>query len=284
MDIRLLEPKDRAALDSFLQADRPQTMFLRSNLAHSGIADDGRPYQGRYVACFENGQITGVAAHYWNGMLVLLAPRHTAELALAATSGRKLGGIIGPWQQALDAQEALGIDDTLRFLRSKETLMTLTLDRLRIPPPMLQGQQLQCRLATADDIPLLTGWRHDFRCEALGATPSHTVTRQCEEEVTLWVQEKSQFVLMDGGHPVAGCCFNARLPDAVQIGNVWTPPDLRSRGYARAVVAGALAHARDAGADLGVLFTPADHAAAQTAYLALGFSAIGDYAILLYRT
>ena len=35
-----------------------------------------------------------------------------------------------------------------------------------------------------------------------------------------------------------------RLPDAVQIGGVYTPPQLRGRGYARAVVAGSLLDAR----------------------------------------
>lgn len=69
----------------------------------------------------------------------------------------------------------------------------------------------------------------------------------------------------------------------MQLGNVWTPPEFRSRGYGRAVVAGALAQAKRDGASLAVLFTPEDNAAALTAYAALGFSPVGDYAMLLYR-
>ena len=76
----------------------------------------------------------------------------------------------------------------------------------------------------------------------------------------------------------------ARLPDAVQIGNVWTPTALRGRGYARAVVAGALRCARDEGATEAVLFTATDNNAARKAYLATGFTRIGDYAIVLLKT
>lgn len=281
-DIRLLTPQDQPRLEAFLRAHTTETMFLRGNLAQGGIHDGTQPYQGRYAAVFEGDRIIGVAAHYWQGMLVVFAPGHAGAVARAAVSNRAVAGILGPWQQALDAQEALAIDDTDRILRSRDVLMALKLDELR-RPAALPNQHLACRLAVAADLDLLAEWRLAFTLETLGATPSQAVTEQCRAEVARWIAEGSQFLLFDGQHPVAGCCFNARLPDAVQIGNVWTPQQFRSRGYGRAVVAGALAAARDAGANLAVLFTPTDNAAAKTAYLALGFTAIGDYAILLFK-
>ena len=102
--------------------------------------------------------------------------------------------------------------------------------------------------------------------------------------MTQWVESQSQFILTDAGQPVAGCCFNARLPDMVQIGNVWTPAALRGRRYARSVVAGALRYARAEGAREAVLFTATDNNAARKAYLATGFTRIGDYAIVLLKT
>lgn len=280
-DIRLLAPQDQPKLESFLRAHVAETMILRGNLAKAGIHDGEQPYQGRYAAAFDGDRIVGVAAQYWQGMLAVFAPHHAGAVATAAAS-RPVAGILGPWQQALDAQLALGIDDTLRRLRSKEMLMALRLDVLKLPAP-LPNQSLSCRLATEADLDLLTEWRLAFSLETLEATPSHTVSQACRAEVERWVAERNQFLLFDGTRPVAGCCINVRLPDAVQIGNVWTPPDLRSRGYGRAVVAGALQQARQAGAALAVLFTPVDHAAAKTAYAAIGFTAIGDYAILLFN-
>lgn len=281
-ELRHLTSADQPALAAFLSAYPAETMFLRSNLARSGMAEGTGPYHGRYAAAFDNGAIAGVAALYWNGMLVLYAPRHAAMLAahFAGTPGP--AGIIGPWQQALDAQEALGRHTARLKLRSREILMRLPLDKLQVPAPMLSNQALACRLATEADLPLLQQWRLDFACEALGATPSQELNKTTAADMARWVAERSQFVLLDNGRPVSGCCFNARLPDAVQIGNVWTPPDWRSRGYARMVVAGALDHARREGVSQAILFTPEDNTAAQTAYAAVGFTPMGDYAILMF--
>ncbi len=76
--------------------------------------------------------------------------------------------------------------------------------------------------------------------------------------------------------------FNARLPDCVQIGGVYTPPARRGHGYARAAVAGALLEARDAGATRSILFTGEHNAAARAAYLALGYRVIGDFGLVLF--
>ena len=84
------------------------------------------------------------------------------------------------------------------------------------------------------------------------------------------------------GIPVSCCSFNARLPDMVQIGGVFTPSQHRQRGYARAVVAGALLEARRQGVAAAILFTGSGNEAAQRAYLGIGFEAVGDYAITLF--
>ena len=42
---------------------------------------------------------------------------------------------------------------------------------------------------------------------------------------------------VEGGAPVSLSAINASLPDIVQLGGIYTPPDLRGRGYAKAAVA-----------------------------------------------
>jgi GNAT superfamily N-acetyltransferase len=61
---------------------------------------------------------------------------------------------------------------------------------------------------------------------------------------------------------------------------VYTPPELRGRGHARAVVATSLIDARAAGATRAILFTPRPNAVA--AYRAVGFAPIGHYAVVLF--
>lgn len=101
-------------------------------------------------------------------------------------------------------------------------------------------------------------------------------------DIAAWAAAGDVYLLTDaGGMPLSMATHNARVPDTVQIGGVWTPGPLRGRGYARAAVAGALLAARDDGATTGVLFTGALNEPARRAYLALGFRRIGDYGIVL---
>ena len=66
------------------------------------------------------------------------------------------------------------------------------------------------------------------------------------------------------------------------MGGVFTPPEFRRRGYARAVVAASLLEARAGGVSTGILFTGAENVAAHRAYVALGFRIVGTYRLLLF--
>ena len=67
----------------------------------------------------------------------------------------------------------------------------------------------------------------------------------------------------------------------MQVGGVYTPPEFRRRGYARAVVAASLGEAATGGAEQAVLFTPQANKAAQRAYEAIGFRSSGRYRVTL---
>ena len=77
--------------------------------------------------------------------------------------------------------------------------------------------------------------------------------------------------------------FNAVLREAVQIGPVYTPPELRRRGYARAAVAASLLDARAEGVQTAILFTGQDNLPAQKAYTALGFRHVGAFRLVLLK-
>jgi predicted GNAT family acetyltransferase len=76
--------------------------------------------------------------------------------------------------------------------------------------------------------------------------------------------------------------FNATLPEIVQIGGVYTPADLRGRGYARRAVALHLAEARGKGTARAVLFAAND--AAARAYRAIGFQPAVPFTLFLLST
>ena len=90
---------------------------------------------------------------------------------------------------------------------------------------------------------------------------------------------EDHWILLRDSEPVSLSGFNARLPDMVQIGPVWTPPEHRNRGYARTLVAMTLQKAKQCGVKKSILFT--DNPAAAKAYEAVGFQQIGLFRLAL---
>ncbi|MGH7895038.1 MAG: GNAT family N-acetyltransferase, partial [Candidatus Binatia bacterium] len=241
------------------------------------------PYHATYAAGFDGDRIVGVAAHCWNDSLVLQAPLAIEPVVreVVRASGRRVRGLVGPWAQLVAARTALGLDDVQCAFSSHDDLYALELDALVVPALLADGR-VTCRPTRAADLDLVAAWRVGYRVELMGATDGPVLRGQAREEVELWHRAGSSWVLEDAGASVAFSGFNARLPDVVQVGGVWTPSGLRARGYARAVVAGSLVAARTDGVTRSILFTGQDNEAARRVYLALGYRRIGDYGLALF--
>jgi predicted GNAT family acetyltransferase len=280
--IRILQPSDEAILEAFLLPQIESCMFLLSNMRLSGLVDHGQPYEGTYAAAFEGGDIVAVVAHYWNGNLVLQAPGHADALwrAAIAASERPIEGLIGPDDQVGRAKGALGIDASHVQMDETEKLYSLKLDEL-IEPGGLRSGELDGRRIEPRDLELVTQWRTAFSLEALGEKDSPQLRQRCRASIERSLREGHTWILEDQGQPVACSSFNAATTEAVQVGGVWTPPELRRRGYGRAVVGASLLDARAENVERAILFTGKTNIAAQKAYVALGFRHIGDYRIVL---
>lgn len=281
--LRTLRNGDEARLEAFLSARPESSLFLLSNAEAAGLEDRGAPYQATYVAALEGDEIAGVAAHCWNGVLVLQAPAHLEAVARAAAerSGRRIRGICGPLDQTIAARRALGLNSAATTLESRDDLYALGLDRLVVPGPLASGEVL-CRLPAPGELDRLVAWRVQYARETLGAEDSDGLAAGCREEVERLQAMRRQWVLERAGELVSYTAFNARIPDMVQVGGVFTPAALRGRGYARAVVAGSLLAARSDGASRAVLFTDKQNASAGAAYDALGFRIVGEYGLVLF--
>ena len=112
----------------------------------------------------------------------------------------------------------------------------------------------------------MTSWRVASEVEFYGLADTPELRAGKVPAAAALVERGEAFLLEAERRPVSMCTHNARAADAVQIGGVWTPPELRGRGHARAVVAGALLAARSAGARRGVLFTGERNVPALRAY------------------
>lgn len=285
MTIRPLVPGDEAALEAFLAGHAESSMFLRANLRQAGLVDRGAPAEGLYVGRFAGAAITGAIAHYGYGNVLIQAPDDPQALAhaLAATTKRPVAGLLGPLDQVNAIRPILAPQGMRASKDSAEILFALPLERL-VVPALLGKPGIAARQAVESDRELLAGWWHDYEVELLGETPGPALLAKARADFRRrGAAAGGPWLLLVDGAPAATQSFNAALPDIVQVGGVWTPPALRGRGYARAVVAAALRDARARGVAHAILFTGGDNLAAQRAYRALGFTPVGDYALVLFR-
>jgi RimJ/RimL family protein N-acetyltransferase len=284
-EIRVLQPGDEAALEAFLRPIVESSMFLLGNMRTAGLIDDGRRYAGTYVAALHGREIVGVVAHYWNGNLVLQAPARLDALwrAAVAASGRPVRGVIGPAEQVRIVRQGLGFGVAAAQLDEVERLYRLQLEELVVPDALGSGR-CRGRRIEPRDLDLITEWRVAFSRESLGEQLTSELLERCRTAVERSMQEGHTWVLEDCGRPVATSSFNTAIAEAVQVGGVWTPPELRRQGYGRSVVAASLLEARSESIQKAILFTGQGNVAAQRAYTALGFRPIGDYRMLLLRS
>lgn len=282
-EIAVLGEGDKERLSAFLERHPDTTMFLRGNLQRAGIVDRGQRFGGTYVAALDGEVVIGAAAHFWNGNLIVEAPEGLQAVVHAAvgTSERPVNGVLGSWDQALEVLGVFGLDIGDALHAAREGLFSVTLSELQVPA-LLDRAGVVCRAPRAQERTRLLSWAAAYNVETLGSSDGPELRERVRAGLAEMDKAGSHWVLEVEGDIVAYSAFNATLPDCVQVGGVFTPPELRGKGYGRAVVAGTLVEARSKGVARSVLFTGEDNAAAQTAYRALGYERIGDYGLILF--
>ena len=282
LELRTLGAGDEPLVEAFLTEHRDTSMFLRSNSRQAGLVYAGQRLGGTYVGGFDGGRLIGLVAHCWNGVLLLQAPAAVSEIVQGAVdaSRRAVTGLIGPLAQVRAARHALGLDAAPATLEEDERLYVLDLKDLLLPEVLSSGRA-SARAPLASELDLLIEWRVAYELESLGREDSPAVRAGSSSWINAQFEEGVAWVTVVQNEPVSYSAFNATLPDIVQVGGVYTPPDRRGRGYAKAAVAHSLRVARDQrGASRGVLFT--SNPSAMRTYEALGFRHTGEYGLVLF--
>lgn len=285
MTIRKLKEGDEQLLEKFLSGYTETSMFLRSNLHASGLSYKGENYQGEYLASFlETGDIEGVLAHYWNGNIMMQVPNEKVLRELISAFKkmviRPIAGILGENSQAEIVMSGLNILNQKYAVNRSEGLYVLDLTSLSFPSKYTENNYDVIEAGGLEKS-LLIEWLRAYDIEALGAVDNVDLDTHVENKVDRLIKDSNCWVLIINGRPVSLSGFNASLPDIVQIGPVWTPPEYRNKGYGRTLVALTLLKARRQGVTKAILFT--DNPAAVKAYEAIGFRKIGLYRLALLK-
>ena len=204
----------------------------RHRAARSAESPD-RYAEKRFWVAVEDGEPVAAAIQTPPYNLILATPRDDAALAaLAAAIEDELPGVTGT-RPEVDAFARLWTDAHGLETRTLRGMGVYALERVQ-PVPPAPGSS---RPATRDDEALLLDWMIAFGEEVLEETdPGRTEARAAVEHrlaghdggFLLWEDERRAVSVSGWGGPT---------PNGIRVGPVYTPPELRGRGYATALVA-----------------------------------------------
>ena len=132
------------------------------------------------------------------------------------------------------------------------------------------------RTATVDDRALVIDWVRAFQDEAVHEGPHISVAGAVDRRLQ---SETAGFALWeDGGRPVSICGYGGRTPHGIRIGPVYTPPELRRRGYGSAVTAHVTKQQLQGDRDYCFLYTDLSNPTSNKIYMDLGYERVCDSA------
>lgn len=275
MTWRAAEDSDVPLIDGFLSQHIQTSMFPLANLRDYGL----RAPDPRALKVWVLGDpLLAVFAITNEGMVLPQCPDCSEDElaeAIELIRGHPLFGLAAEAGQARRIMKLAGWEDRPATLNSDEPGFSLDLDQLVLPD--LTG----ARLVPMGDLDrsVTEGWRRDYLIEAMDFDPARAA-EQAGKDFEAYTARDSHRVLLVDGEPVAMTGFNARLPEIVQIGGVYTPPELRGCGHARRAVALHLLEAQNVGVSRAVLFAASESAA--RAYIGIGFKPAGHYSLILF--
>ena len=161
--------------------------------------------------------------------------------------------------------------------RVLERFRLYRLGELVAPDPAPAGKP---RLATDDDVRLIAGYveafwnevEHSVPKDARGTAVRMAAGRVAEGVFQLWLDESGAPVSLAGHTPI--------VAGMSRIGPVYTPPELRGRGYAAGATIAATQAALERGASEVLLFTDLANPVSNRLYQRLGYLPVSDRARL----
>jgi RimJ/RimL family protein N-acetyltransferase len=190
---------------------------------------------------------------------------------LAPVSRPSITEVIGGEPEAMAFAGAWSAETGLRFsVKMRQRLYRL--GELVPPDPMPGGA---VRIATPSDWKIARSWEEAFGAET-GTGPGSAApidARLQEGRLILWELD---------GEPVSAAALSEIVGGVARIGQVYTSPAHRKRGYGGAVTVAATRLAHDRGATSVILFTDLANPASNSLYRKLGYLPVEDKVLLAF--
>jgi uncharacterized protein len=272
--MRLEEHADASA---FLTAAAPvlDADEARHNLIHgicSTLIDAPGAYREAQLWTVVSDVVAGAAVMTPPFNIVVGQPRDDDALPFLARALRDRGvavpGVTGAIPEVETFADAWGGPRRLRMSQG------IYAARMVDAPADVPGEG---REAGAADRELVLDWLRAFQAEALQEDAPHVELEPAVDRRL--ASTDAGFVLWeDGSEPVSLCGYGGRTPHGIRIGPVYTPPDLRRRGYGSAVTADATKEQLDGGRDYCFLYTDLSNPTSNKIYMNIGYERVCDSA------
>jgi len=135
------------------------------------------------------------------------------------------------------------------------------------------------RVATEGDAELMTQWVFDFQREALTGSD----IAEAQERAKSRISDRDIYVWEDG-KPVSMAAKSRPTSNGIVVNLVYTPPELRRRGYATSCVANLSQLLLDSGRKFCALFTDLSNPTSNHIYQKIGYTPVCDFNEYIFRT
>ena len=251
------------------EAENNLIFGILSNLEADPSQYDAPPYLATVV---DGERVVGAAIRTPPWRLVIADADDPAAPGLLADdlAGQALPGVVGPAETA-GRFAAAWVERTGAPMRLGRHERSFRLRRV-IPPRPASGELVRAR---PEDRAVLAAWSKAFHEEAIGdSAPAQDYDANADR----WIRGigRTGYLWVDEGRPVSLAGAGGLTPSGIRIGPVYTPPELRGRGYASNLVAAVSQQQLDAGRTFVFLFTDLANPTANKIYQAIGYEAVND--------
>jgi uncharacterized protein len=222
-----------------------------------------------FASVLEGDRVVGVTMRTPPHNLILSMIDDDRALDLIAADVRvvfgTLPGVVGPKEPVAKFASVwhepaqLGIQQ--RVYRASEA----------IPPGNVSGSMRPCE---DQDREQMIVWMDAFVEEALPTPPPDDAAHWLER--SLAGPDSGVMVWVDEGLPVSFAAYGGLTPNGIRIGPVYTPPELRRRGYASALTAELTKMLLERGRKFCFLFTDLANPTSNSIYQRIGYESVSD--------
>jgi uncharacterized protein len=233
----------------------------------------------------ERGEVVAAALRTPPYNLVLAQPRSTEALeALAdAVGGEQIPGVVGAEPEV---HEFAALWSRYSGMQGRVNMRqgVYALDHVE-PVPAAPGSP---RVATTDDRELILRWWIAFGEEVLHEGGPGRERAESNVDHRLSSTTAGHLLWEVGGEPVSLAGWGGRTPNGIRIGPVYTPPELRGRGYATALTAELSQRLLDGrlfegGRTFCFLYTDLSNPTSNAIYERIGYRRIAEAAEVVFR-